>query len=64
MVWLKVLEHNTAGIRAYQNAGFKEAGRLRNAGYWLGEVCDELLMDAVREDFTGPSTARKIAEPG
>ena len=54
-VWLKVLEHNTAGIRAYQGAGFKPAGRLRSAGYWLGAECDELLMDAIAGEFAGPS---------
>lgn len=58
MVWLKVLAPNTAGITAYQRAGFRQAGRLRQAGYWLGEVVDELLMDAVRADFPGPSAVR------
>jgi diamine N-acetyltransferase len=53
MIWLKVLEPNTAGIRAYTSAGFKPAGRLRQSGYWLGEVCAELIMDAVKEDFQG-----------
>lgn len=58
MVWLKVLVPNTAGITAYIRAGFRQAGRLRQAGYWLGEDVDELLMDAVREDFPGPSAVR------
>lgn len=60
MVWLKVLEPNTAGIRAYQRAGFRPAGRLRQSGFWLGEPVDELLMDALPTDFAGPSvvTAR------
>jgi diamine N-acetyltransferase len=58
MIWLKVLEPNTAGIRAYTSAGFKPAGRLRQAGYWLGEVCDELIMDAVKEDFQGRCVIR------
>lgn len=58
MVWLKVLEPNTAGIRAYQKAGFKPAGRLRNSGYWLGQRVDELIMDAVPADFTSPSAVR------
>ncbi|MFJ8473868.1 GNAT family N-acetyltransferase [Kitasatospora sp. NPDC094011] len=51
MVWLKVLEPNAAGISAYQKAGFQPAGRLRQSGYWLGRPCDELLMDAVADDF-------------
>ncbi|MDA0566766.1 GNAT family N-acetyltransferase [Streptomonospora sp. S1-112] len=55
MVWLKVLEPNTAGIRAYEKAGFQHAGRLRDSGYWLGRPCAEVLMDAVAADFSGPS---------
>ncbi|WP_257786959.1 GNAT family N-acetyltransferase [Streptomyces physcomitrii] len=55
MVWLKVLAPNTAGIRAYEKAGFRTVGALREAGYWLGKVCDEVLMDALAKDFTGPS---------
>jgi hypothetical protein len=55
MIWLKVLEPNTPGIRAYTTAGFKPAGRLRQSGYWLGQPCDELIMDAVPEDYPGPS---------
>lgn len=55
-VWLKVLEHNTAGIRAYERAGFKPVGMLRRSGYWLGAECDELIMDALADEFPGPST--------
>ncbi|MFJ3145720.1 GNAT family N-acetyltransferase [Streptomyces halstedii] len=58
MVWLKVLEPNRAGITAYRKAGFRESGRLRKAGYWLGEPVDELLMDALPEDVPGPSAVR------
>ncbi|MFI6350514.1 GNAT family N-acetyltransferase [Streptomyces sp. NPDC050560] len=54
-VWLKVLEPNRAGIAAYEKAGFRQAGRLRKAGYWLGQPVDELLMDALPEDFPGTS---------
>ncbi|GAB2741169.1 hypothetical protein GCM10010442_71870 [Kitasatospora kifunensis] len=55
MVWLKVLAPNKAGIRAYEKAGFRTVGALREAGYWLGQVCDEVIMDALATDFTGPS---------
>jgi diamine N-acetyltransferase len=55
MIWLKVLEPNVSGVRAYTTAGFKPVGRLRQAGYWLGEPCDELIMDALRGDYPGPS---------
>ncbi|MFF2859030.1 GNAT family N-acetyltransferase [Streptomyces rubiginosohelvolus] len=55
MVWLKVLAPNKAAVRSYEKAGFRAAGTLREAGYWLGGVCDELLMDALASEFTGPS---------
>ncbi|MFI1184154.1 GNAT family N-acetyltransferase [Streptomyces sp. NPDC020799] len=58
MVWLKVLAPNTAGVTAYEKADFKAAGRLRESGYWLGEPADEILMDALRSDFPGPSAVR------
>ena len=62
MVWLKVLEPNQAGIAAYEKAGFRQAGRLRRSGYWLGREVDELLMDATPEDFPGPSAVRTALE--
>lgn len=61
-VWLKVLEHNTAGIRAYESAGFKAVGRLRRAGYWLGAECDEIIMDVLRDEFQGQSAVRQLIE--
>ena len=61
MVWLKVLEPNQTGVTAYEKAGFRPAGRLRRAGFWQGTPVDELLMDAVSEDFPGPSV---IVETG
>ncbi|MFJ9762219.1 GNAT family N-acetyltransferase [Streptomyces erythrochromogenes] len=60
MVWLKVLAPNTAGITAYERAGFQRAGTLREAGYWLGEVCDEVIMDALAREFSGPSTVKAL----
>ncbi|GAB2500710.1 GNAT family N-acetyltransferase [Nocardiopsis aegyptia] len=55
MVWLKVLEPNEAGRRAYAKAGFQEVGVLRSAGQWRGRRCGEVVMDAVPEDFMGAS---------
>lgn len=60
MVWLKVLAPNAAGIHAYERAGFQRAGTLRQAGYWLGEVCDEVFMDALATGFTGPSAVKNL----
>ncbi|TRV75608.1 GNAT family N-acetyltransferase [Streptomyces sp. 130] len=64
MVHLKVLEPNIAGIKAYERAGFQQAGRLRESGYWLGQVCDEVLMDALVQDFTGSSAVRALLGRG
>ncbi|MFE7558354.1 GNAT family N-acetyltransferase [Kitasatospora sp. NPDC057500] len=55
MVWLKVLAPNRAAVRAYEKAGFRAVGALREAGYWLGRVCDEMVMDALAAEFAGPS---------
>jgi RimJ/RimL family protein N-acetyltransferase len=58
MVWLKVLEPNTRAIAAYTRAGFRPAGRLRQAGQWDGQPCDELLMDCLPGDIpTCPTRA-------
>ncbi|MFC5915013.1 GNAT family protein [Streptomyces pulveraceus] len=63
MVWLKVLAPNVAGVNAYAKAGFQKAGTLRQSGYWLGQVCDEIIMDAVASEFSGPSAVRKLFAP-
>ncbi|MET8542945.1 GNAT family protein [Kitasatospora sp. NPDC004799] len=55
MIWLKVLAPNAGAVRAYEKAGFRVAGTLRQAGYWLGQVCDELMMDALASECSGPS---------
>jgi RimJ/RimL family protein N-acetyltransferase len=55
MVWLKVLAPNRAGRAAYAKAGFREVGRLRRAGFWLGEAVDEVIMDALPGELPGPS---------
>ncbi|MDT0342696.1 GNAT family N-acetyltransferase [Streptomyces litchfieldiae] len=50
-IWLSVLAPNTHAIRAYESAGFHHVGRRRDAGYWDGQPCDEILMDAVHADI-------------
>ncbi len=55
MVWLKVLAPHTEAIRTYVKAGFRHVGLMRQAGYWRGKICDELVMDAVATEFTAPS---------
>ncbi|OXM43121.1 GNAT family N-acetyltransferase [Amycolatopsis alba] len=63
-VYLTVLSPNKSAIAAYERAGFRIIGEKRNSGYWLGQPTNETLMDAVPEDFTGPSVVRQLIEPG
>ncbi|MFJ4093918.1 GNAT family N-acetyltransferase [Kitasatospora sp. NPDC089913] len=60
MIWLKVLAPNRPAVRAYEKAGFRTVGALREAGYWLGEVCDEVVMDALAAEFAGPSAVTPL----
>uniref|UniRef100_A0AAU2JIV9 GNAT family N-acetyltransferase n=1 Tax=Streptomyces sp. NBC_00049 TaxID=2903617 RepID=A0AAU2JIV9_9ACTN len=62
MIHLKVLEPNAAGIKAYEKAGFREVGRLRRSGFWLGKDCAEILMDALPEEFAGPSAVQALTK--
>ncbi len=50
-VYLKVLEFNTAGIRAYEKAGFHEAGRLRHHWFVDGRFWDMVHMDCLAQEF-------------
>ncbi|MFJ2788365.1 MULTISPECIES: GNAT family N-acetyltransferase [unclassified Streptomyces] len=62
MVWLKVLAPHAGAVKAYERAGFRLAGTLREAGYWLGQICDELVMDTLARDFAGVSGVRGLVE--
>ena len=61
-VHLAVLAPNITAIKAYEKAGFRRIGERRQSGYWLGQVVNEVLMDAVPEDFPGPSAVRRLFE--
>lgn len=73
-VCLQVLEPNAPGATAYGKAGFRHAGRMRRAGFWQGMPVDELMMDAVPEEFPGHRwslarktdnrTSRRLCRPG
>jgi RimJ/RimL family protein N-acetyltransferase len=62
-VYLTVLAPNTAGIRAYEKAGFRTIGERRQSAYWLGQRVNEVFMDAIPEDFSGPSVVKQAVEP-
>src|SRR5919198_698339 len=53
---------NLPAIRAYSKAGFREIGRRRGAVVTLGQRYDQVLMDAVADEFTD-SVLAKHAPP-
>jgi diamine N-acetyltransferase len=50
-VYLRTLGENGRAQRAYEKAGFKRAGLLRQATYMMGKFHDFVIMDVIREDF-------------
>lgn len=56
-VLLQTLEWNTAGLTAYERAGFRRVGVRRGAVMSRGRPTDIVIMDAVPEDF-GESALR------
>lgn len=59
-IHLAVLAPNKIAIHAYKKAGFRAIGTRRRSGYWLGQPADEVLMDAIPEEFPGPSVVRQL----
>jgi diamine N-acetyltransferase len=53
-VMLETLAWNDAALKAYERAGFRRIGVRRGSATSRGRATDEVLMDAVPEDF-GPS---------
>jgi RimJ/RimL family protein N-acetyltransferase len=49
--WLHVYEHNKRGIKAYENAGFKKEGVLRQDTYREGRYWDTITMGILREEW-------------
>lgn len=60
-VYLRVFSNNPRGIRAYTRAGFREAGRLRQARRVGQSVYDVILMDCLATEF-GESRLAHLAE--
>lgn len=50
-VWVQVDERNTRGIRAYQKAGFRREGLLRESRYVDGRYHNTLLMAVLRGEW-------------
>ena len=51
MIWLRVLSTNERAIRAYNRAGFREAGRLREAQRVGQQAYDVVYMDCLAREF-------------
>ena len=61
-VMLTVHADNTRGIRAYERAGFRRIGARRNAICVGRRRIDEVLMDAIPEEFE-PSDLDRLMRP-
>ena len=48
---LDVYETNPRAIRAYEKAGFKEEGRLREGHYFNGKYIDIIVMSVLRSEW-------------
>jgi RimJ/RimL family protein N-acetyltransferase len=59
-VLLVTFTWNLPAIRAYTRAGFREIGRRRGAVVTMGRRYDQVLMDAVADEFTDSVLARQI----
>jgi RimJ/RimL family protein N-acetyltransferase len=47
---LQVFSHNIRGIRAYEKAGFKKEGILRQALFMNNTYSDEIIMSVIKKD--------------
>lgn len=48
---LEVFSHNIRGLKAYEKAGFKKEGTLRQSLYLNHTYSDEILMGMLRDDY-------------
>ena len=53
---------NESGIRAYQRAGFRIAGRLRQSLRLGGQAYDDILMDCLATEFQGSALSHLLPE--
>ncbi len=56
-VWLTVFENNPRGVRAYEKAGFRVEGRLRQECFREGRYWDAIFMAILREDWNKQKAA-------
>jgi diamine N-acetyltransferase len=63
-IMLTVYAFNLAGRRAYEKAGFREVGRRRQSHWMGGQYWDEIIMDCLATEFTGPVLSRVFMPDG
>jgi RimJ/RimL family protein N-acetyltransferase len=56
-IYLRVDASHTRGIHCYQECGFKEEGRLRDAIYHHGRFEDHFMMSVLRPEFLATNEA-------
>lgn len=61
-IMLGVFAFNTAAIRCYQKAGFKEIGRRRQARIIGSRKFDAIFMDILAEEFLGSIIQKMLPE--
>jgi RimJ/RimL family protein N-acetyltransferase len=60
-IWLHVYANNPAGVRAYEKAGFRREGVLRQSCYQGGRYWDTIVMAVLREEWNAagcPTSSR------
>jgi [ribosomal protein S5]-alanine N-acetyltransferase len=50
-IFLRVYEYNPRAMKAYEKAGFKREGVLRDDTYRMGRYWDAMIMGLLREDW-------------
>jgi RimJ/RimL family protein N-acetyltransferase len=51
LIYLRVYEDNQRAIRAYEKAGFKDEGRLRQMIYKDGDYLDVIFMSVLHTEW-------------
>ncbi len=59
-IHLRAYAYNQRGLRAYAKAGFKVAGRLREAHRLAGRAYDVIYMDCLATEFESPVLKRLL----
>ena len=59
-IYLKVYSYNKKGVRAYEKAGYKLDGVLRQNKFYKGVYKDTILMSAIRDEWKVPDILSKL----